>query len=209
MRIVEIGSGSGGTSAVVMDALAGCGSRVDFIYTDLSPQLVAYGRRTFGPRHTFARFHTLDVERALAPQVGCRPRCCGPPRAKFYNTMCPLPAEAQSHWHTLELSCRCTIRLNKPAGCAALHRLVVLRLRALASAAMTSCLRPTCCMRRGTWRPRWPTARRCCGRAGCCSQMSSPLRRPSSRSRLGSPRAGGCTTTPPYASRVSSSRCQT
>ncbi len=81
MRIVEIGSGSGGTSAVVLDALAGCGSRVDFVYTDLSPQLVAYGRRTFGPRYAFARFHTLDVERALAPQASCHTWRFHPPRA--------------------------------------------------------------------------------------------------------------------------------
>jgi len=72
MRIVEIGSGSGGTSAVVLAALADVGARVDFVYTDLSPQLVAHGRRMYGRRYGFARFATLDVEADVALQV-CKP----------------------------------------------------------------------------------------------------------------------------------------
>lgn len=124
IRILEIGSGSGGTSAVVMDALtaaanaagaataadgdkasttegttngsgggngaaapaarsSGTGStaagfqglaeRLEFIYTDISPQLVAYGRKTYGPHHPYAKFRVLDVERDVEAQV----RVCG------------------------------------------------------------------------------------------------------------------------------------
>ena len=69
VRIVEVGSGSGGTSAPVMAALADVGPRVDFVYTDLSPQLVAYGRRTYGRQHAFARFLVLDVEADVVQQV--------------------------------------------------------------------------------------------------------------------------------------------
>lgn len=71
VRILEVGSGSGGTSAVVMAALAAFGNAVDFVYTDLSPQLVTYGRKTYGAMHGFAHFHVLDIERDPAPQVGC------------------------------------------------------------------------------------------------------------------------------------------
>lgn len=71
VRIIEIGSGSGGTSEVVMAALAALENRVDFVYTDLSPQLVAYGRKTYGATYGFARFHVLDIERDPVPQVGC------------------------------------------------------------------------------------------------------------------------------------------
>ena len=71
VHILEVGSGSGGTSAVVMAALATFDNRVDFVYTDLSPQLVAYGRKTYGAMYGFARFHMLDIERDAAPQVGC------------------------------------------------------------------------------------------------------------------------------------------
>ena len=79
--MLEIGSGSGGTSAVVMAALASCGDRVIFMYTDVSPQLVAYGRRTFGAQFPFASFHVLDVERDVSPQALCPSSCEGFSRA--------------------------------------------------------------------------------------------------------------------------------
>lgn len=108
IRILEIGSGSGGTSAVVLDALTaaaasaahdstgsstaggnGSGSgtadgskggsqttslqglleRLEFVYTDISPQLVAYGRKTYAPHHPYAKFRVLDVERDVEAQV--------------------------------------------------------------------------------------------------------------------------------------------
>ena len=65
---MEIGSGSGGTSAVVMEALAEYAERVELTYTD-SPQLIAYGRRTYGKQYPFVRFHILDVEKDVVPQV--------------------------------------------------------------------------------------------------------------------------------------------
>lgn len=73
VRLVEIGSGSGGTSIVVMEALAQHAERVELTYTDISPQLVAYGRRTYGKQFPFVRFHLLNVEKDVVPQV--RPRC--------------------------------------------------------------------------------------------------------------------------------------
>ena len=67
---MEIGSGSGGTSVMVMDALAQYAERVELTYTDISPQLVAYGRRTYGQQYPFVRFHVLNVEKDVVPQVG-------------------------------------------------------------------------------------------------------------------------------------------
>jgi len=104
IRIVEIGSGSGGTSAVVLAALSAAGGgaaagirtaaaaaadngaaapadaefleglldRLEFVYTDISPQLVAYGRKTYGPAHPYARFWLLDVERHVEAQASPR-----------------------------------------------------------------------------------------------------------------------------------------
>ncbi len=69
MRVVEVGSGSGGTSVVVMAALADLGTRIKFVYTDISPQLVAYGRNTYGPTYPFATFRLLDVEKDTEEQV--------------------------------------------------------------------------------------------------------------------------------------------
>lgn len=67
--MVEVGSGSGGTSVVVMNALAHLGDRIEFVYTDISPQLVSYGRNTYGPKYLFASFHLLDVEMDTEEQV--------------------------------------------------------------------------------------------------------------------------------------------
>ena len=69
VSIVEIGSGSGGTSEVVMEALLPFKDRVDFMYTDISTQLVGYGRRSYGSRFPFAQFRLLDVERDVEAQV--------------------------------------------------------------------------------------------------------------------------------------------
>ena len=72
IRIVEVGSGFGGTSAPVMQALAEFADRVVFVYTDISPQLVAYGHRTYGPSYPFAQFRLLDVEESVDSQVRLR-----------------------------------------------------------------------------------------------------------------------------------------
>ena len=69
VRVVEVGSGSGGTSVIVMNALAHLGDRIEFVYTDISPQLVSYGRKTYGPKYPFATFHLLDVEKDTEEQV--------------------------------------------------------------------------------------------------------------------------------------------
>ena len=69
VRVVEVGSGSGGTSVVVMAALADLAEHIEFVYTDISPQLVAYGRKTYGNDFSFATFKLLDVEKDVEPQV--------------------------------------------------------------------------------------------------------------------------------------------
>ena len=70
LRVLEVGSGSGGTSAPLLAALAGTmpAGGVEFTYTDLSPALVAYGRKTYGPTYPFATFRPLDLEADLAAQ---------------------------------------------------------------------------------------------------------------------------------------------
>ncbi len=67
--MVEVGSGSGATSVVVMEALAHLADRLEFVYTDLSPQLVAHGRKTYGARYPFASFQLLDIEKDTGEQV--------------------------------------------------------------------------------------------------------------------------------------------
>jgi 2-polyprenyl-3-methyl-5-hydroxy-6-metoxy-1,4-benzoquinol methylase len=46
-----------------MAALAPFAEHVDFLYTDISPALVGYGRKTYGALHPHTRFQLLDVEK--------------------------------------------------------------------------------------------------------------------------------------------------
>lgn len=75
VRIAEIGSGSGGTSAPVMAALQAADGgalqrHIDFLYTDISAQLVGYGRRTYGATYPFARFKVRGVPCASSVRSG-------------------------------------------------------------------------------------------------------------------------------------------
>jgi hypothetical protein len=54
---------------MIMDALAEIAERVELTYTDISPQLVAYGSKTYGPKYPFVRFALLDVEKGVSSQV--------------------------------------------------------------------------------------------------------------------------------------------
>ena len=53
-----------------MAALAPFADAVEFLYTDISPALVGYGRKTYGRQYPFARFQLLDVDRDVESQ-GC------------------------------------------------------------------------------------------------------------------------------------------
>ncbi|WP_316524142.1 SDR family NAD(P)-dependent oxidoreductase [Kitasatospora brasiliensis] len=68
VRILEVGSGTGGTSATVLAALAPYADSVEYVFTDLSPAFVRKGRTRFGADHPFVRFEVLDIEADLAGQ---------------------------------------------------------------------------------------------------------------------------------------------
>ncbi|MFN3647968.1 MAG: SDR family NAD(P)-dependent oxidoreductase [Armatimonadota bacterium] len=65
VRILEVGAGTGGTTAAVLPALPAEG--VEYWFTDLSPQLLAQARERFSGR-TFMRFERLDVTEDPGPQ---------------------------------------------------------------------------------------------------------------------------------------------
>ncbi|MEV6613189.1 SDR family NAD(P)-dependent oxidoreductase [Streptomyces sp. NPDC051051] len=62
IRIVEVGSGTGGTTAGLLLALAPHGEHLEYWYTDLSVAFLAHGRREFGMRYPFVRFKRLDLD---------------------------------------------------------------------------------------------------------------------------------------------------
>ena len=60
LRILEVGAGTGGVTAHVLERLsANC---VEYLFTDIGPTFVARARERFA-RHSFMRFQVLDVER--------------------------------------------------------------------------------------------------------------------------------------------------
>ncbi|WP_437627949.1 SDR family NAD(P)-dependent oxidoreductase [Sorangium sp. So ce1151] len=68
IHVVEVGAGTGGTSAFVLDALARLGARVHYAYTDCSSYFVRHGEKVFAPAYPFARFAVLDIEADPGPQ---------------------------------------------------------------------------------------------------------------------------------------------
>jgi acyl transferase domain-containing protein len=66
LRILEVGAGTGGTTAHVAPRLAA--ARVEYTFTDVGPLFVARAQERFGPAHGFMRFCTLDLERDPAAQ---------------------------------------------------------------------------------------------------------------------------------------------
>ncbi|WP_308159058.1 SDR family NAD(P)-dependent oxidoreductase [Amycolatopsis magusensis] len=67
LRVLEIGAGTGGTTAEVLPALAGTPD-VRYVYTDISMAFLRHGRERFGADYPFVEFKTLDVSRDLGAQ---------------------------------------------------------------------------------------------------------------------------------------------
>jgi acyl transferase domain-containing protein/acyl-CoA synthetase (AMP-forming)/AMP-acid ligase II/SAM-dependent methyltransferase/acyl carrier protein len=65
VHILEVGGGTGGTTAHVLPNLPG--DRVEYVFTDVSRLFVAQASRKFA-RFPFVHFHTLDLEKAPGPQ---------------------------------------------------------------------------------------------------------------------------------------------
>ncbi|MFH0997754.1 MAG: SDR family NAD(P)-dependent oxidoreductase [Pseudomonadota bacterium] len=69
LRILEIGAGTGGTTAAVLPHLKG--KRVDYVFTDVSAHFLAKARERFAD-HPFVRYQILDIEKNPMEQ-GFRP----------------------------------------------------------------------------------------------------------------------------------------
>lgn len=68
VRIVEVGAGTGGTTASVLQALEPYGDSIDYVYTDLSHGFTDHGKTRFGTRYPFVRFGLLDIEKCPSDQ---------------------------------------------------------------------------------------------------------------------------------------------
>jgi len=67
VRLIEVGAGTGGTTAHVLDRLNARQLRVELLYTDLSPAFLRFGEKNFGS-HGFVKFQVLDIEEDVLTQ---------------------------------------------------------------------------------------------------------------------------------------------
>ncbi|MET9544859.1 beta-ketoacyl synthase N-terminal-like domain-containing protein [Streptomyces sp. NPDC006627] len=72
VSVLEIGAGTGGTTAKVLPALnsteAATDGRLRYVYTDISRGFTQYGRNQYGKDHPFVTFAPLDIESAPTEQ---------------------------------------------------------------------------------------------------------------------------------------------
>ena len=62
LKILEMGAGTGGTTKVLVPALAKLGIPIEYTFTDLSPSLIAQAKRRF-KQYSFMKFAVHDIEK--------------------------------------------------------------------------------------------------------------------------------------------------
>ncbi|MCP4396441.1 MAG: class I SAM-dependent methyltransferase, partial [bacterium] len=69
IRILEIGAGTGGTSARVFQTLQPYQEQIqEYCYTDLSKAFLLHAEEAYGPQNPYLTYHIFDVEAPLAGQ---------------------------------------------------------------------------------------------------------------------------------------------
>ncbi len=68
VRILEIGAGTGGTTAAILAALEPLSDLVELCFSDISPSFLRHARRRFGAAYPWLSYRTLNVEKDLASQ---------------------------------------------------------------------------------------------------------------------------------------------
>ena len=69
IRILEIGAGTGGTTALVLPQLRQVQDAIaEYCYTDLSKAFLVHARKSYGQHYSYLNYKQLNVEKALAPQ---------------------------------------------------------------------------------------------------------------------------------------------
>src|SRR5262249_20320782 len=66
LRVLEIGAGTGGTTAALLPVLPA--DRTDYVYTDVSPRFTGAAREKFRA-YPFVQYQVLDIERPAAAQA--------------------------------------------------------------------------------------------------------------------------------------------
>ena len=64
-RILEVGAGTGGTTARLAEALAAAGIAVEYMFTDVGPAFVTKAKARFGKRYSWMKFEVLNLEQEM------------------------------------------------------------------------------------------------------------------------------------------------
>ncbi|ASS71460.1 SDR family NAD(P)-dependent oxidoreductase [Bacillus atrophaeus] len=68
LKILEVGAGTGGTSSIVLNDLKPYESNIEYVYTDISPQLVRTGKQRFSSVYSNTKFKVLNIEKDIETQ---------------------------------------------------------------------------------------------------------------------------------------------
>ncbi|HHT7174753.1 TPA: amino acid adenylation domain-containing protein [Bacillus cereus] len=68
INVLEIGAGTGGTSAFVFEKLKKFKNNVNYCYTDISVGFTRYGKAEYGNKFGFGTFKVLDIEKDIKNQ---------------------------------------------------------------------------------------------------------------------------------------------
>ena len=68
ITILELGAGTGATSAVVLRGLRAFEGRIRYIYSDVSPTFLTHGENLLRGEYPWIEFQTLDIERPFESQ---------------------------------------------------------------------------------------------------------------------------------------------
>jgi FkbH-like protein/FkbM family methyltransferase len=68
IRILEVGAGTGGTSALVLKGIREYEEHLNYVYTDISKAFTKYGEKTYGVKYSFMEFKVLNLEKEVKEQ---------------------------------------------------------------------------------------------------------------------------------------------
>src|SRR5690606_31583217 len=68
VRIIEIGAGTGGTSATLFAQLRSYADHLDYTYTDVSKAFLLFAEERYGPHCPYLRYKLWDLTQPLAEQ---------------------------------------------------------------------------------------------------------------------------------------------
>ena len=68
LKILEIGAGTGGTSAIVFTKIKEYADNIEYYYTDISKGFLDYGKKTYAKEYPFLKFALFNTEKRVEVQ---------------------------------------------------------------------------------------------------------------------------------------------